>query len=317
MFSLRSEDSENKSFHDLQSHWQQVFDEPSMIKAIFEKTDTNQGIEVKDIVSQKWPQKRELEVYSVSVGYTNSDYLGQLYVFRDVTHERKIERMKSEFVSLVSHEFRTPLTSIRGYTELLLDGDVGELQNDQIGFLSTILRNVNHLSTLVEETLDVSRIEAGAVKLTMTKIDIETLIHETAVNLQPQIEAKKQKLKISVKESLPQVECDRQRICQVLLNLLSNAYKYTPLGGKITVTAKPKGDMIKIDVKDSGVGLSIKDKEKLFTKFFRSDNPETRDVRGTGLGLWISRSLVELHGGQLSVKSKLGKGSTFTLTLPI
>jgi signal transduction histidine kinase len=89
------------------------------------------------------------------------------------------------------------------------------------------------------------------------------------------------------------------------------------LGGKITVTAKPKGDMIKIDVKDSGVGLSIKDKEKLFTKFFRSDNPETRDVRGTGLGLWISRSLVELHGGQLSVKSKLGKGSTFTLTLPI
>jgi two-component system sensor histidine kinase/response regulator len=317
MFSLHSEDLGNKNFHDLQSHWHEVFDEPTMIEDIIEKTDATKGIEVKKIVSQKWPQKRELEVYSVSVETTNSDYLGQLYVFRDVTHERKIERMKSEFVSLVSHEFRTPLTSIRGYTELLLDEDVGDLQNDQIGFLSTILRNVNHLSTLVEETLDVSRIEAGAVKLTITKIDIETLIHESAANLQPQIQAKKQKLEISVKEGLPRVEGDRQRICQVLLNLFSNAYKYTPSGGKITVTVNLKGNMIKIDVKDTGVGLSIKDQEKLFTKFFRSDNPETRDVGGTGLGLWISRSLVEMHGGQLSVKSKLGKGSTFTLTLPI
>ncbi|MBM4315269.1 MAG: cell wall metabolism sensor histidine kinase WalK, partial [Deltaproteobacteria bacterium] len=244
-------------------------------------------------------------------------YLGRLFVFRDVTHEREVERLKSEFVSLVSHELRTPLTSIVGYVNLLLDGDAGELNEEQISFLETVKRNSDRLTLLVSDLLDVSRIEAGAILLKSTEVDLVPLLQGVAECLRLQIESKKQILNIDVGSELPPVSGDTNRITQILTNLLSNAHKYTPPGGSIHITASLENEHVRISMKDTGIGLSKEEQNKLFTKFFRAENPATQKVGGTGLGLWITRSLVEMQGGEIKVTSAPGEGSTFSFTLPV
>ncbi len=316
-FSLITQDVTDDFFHNLKSHWDRVFEDSSKIMHIVNSAKENQVSEYREAVSQIWPQKRELEVYSAPVKDASGKYLGQIFVFRDVTRERAVERMKSEFVSLVSHEFRTPLTSIFGYAEMLLEGDAGELTDEQTDFLKTIQRNANNLSEIINSLLVVSRLEAGAIKLNLGEIEIHEIVDNTVELLRPQIVAKNLKLKVSVDPDLPVVEGDSQWINQVILNLLSNAYKYTHSGGTITISAKAKDDFLYIKITDSGIGMSTDEQKKLFTKFFRVENPETIKAGGTGLGLWISRSLVEMHGGEIMVISKPRKGSTFTIKLPI
>ncbi|MBN2230999.1 MAG: PAS domain-containing protein [Candidatus Thorarchaeota archaeon] len=316
-FSLITQDVIDDFFHNLKSHWDRVFEDSSKIMHIVNSAKENQVSEYREAVSQIWPQKRELEVYSAPVKDASGKYLGQLFVFRDVTRERAIERMKSEFVSLVSHEFRTPLTSICGYTEMLLEGDAGELTDEQTDFLKTIQRNANNLADIINSLLVVSRLEAGAIKLNLGEIEIHDIVDNTIELLRPHIVAKNLKLKVNVNPDLPVVEGDSQWINQVILNLLSNAYKYTPSGGTITISAKAKDDFLYIKITDSGIGMSTDEQKKLFTKFFRAENPETIKAGGTGLGLWISRSLVEMHGGEIFVISKPKKGSILTIKLPI
>jgi PAS domain S-box-containing protein len=316
-FSLVTQNVTGDFFHNLKSHWDRVFEDSSKIMFIVNNVKENQISEYREAVSQIWPQKRELEVYSAPVENADRKYLGQLFVFRDVTRERAVERMKSEFVSLVSHEFRTPLTSICGYTEMLLEGDAGELTDEQTDFLKTILRNANNLAETINSLLVVSRLEAGAIKLNLGELEIHEVVDNAVGLLRPQIAAKNLKLKVSVDPDLPIVEGDSQWINQVFLNLLSNAYKYTPSGGTIGISAKVKDDFLYIKITDSGIGMSTDEQKKLFTKFFRAENPETIIAGGTGLGLWISRSLVEMHGGEILVMSKPRKGSTFTIKLPI
>jgi signal transduction histidine kinase len=200
---------------------------------------------------------------------------------------------------------------------MLLEGDAGELTDEQTDFLKTIQRNANNLAEIINSLLVVSRLEAGAIKLNLDEIEIHEIVDNTVELLRPQIVAKNLKLKVSVDPDLPLVEGDNQWINQVILNLLSNAYKYTPSGGKITISAKTKDDFLYIKIMDSGIGMSTDEQKKLFTKFFRVENPETIESGGTGLGLWISRSLVEMHGGEIMVISKPRKGSTFTIKLPI
>jgi len=316
-FSLITQDVTDDFFHNLKSHWDRVFEDSSKIMHIVNSATESQVSEYREAVSQIWPQKRELEVYSAPVKDANEKYLGQLFVFRDVTRERAVERMKSEFVSLVSHEFRTPLTSICGYTEIMLEGDVGEFTDEQTELLKTIQRNANNLTEIIGSLLVVSRLEAGAIKLNLSVIEIHEIIDNTVELLRPQIEAKKLKLKVSVHPDLPPVEGDSQWINQIILNLLSNAYKYTHSGGTIDISANEEDNFLFIRITDSGIGMSTDEQEKLFTKFFRAENPETIKAGGTGLGLWISRSLVEMHGGEIMVMSQPGKGSTFTIKLPI
>jgi signal transduction histidine kinase len=226
---------------------------------------------------------------------------------------QEANRLKTEFVSMVSHELRTPLTSIQGYAELLLeDGQIAEAQRET---LMIVKKNSDRLLGLINDLLDLSRMEAGRVNLHRTNLDLARLIPEVAGSLRPLIEAKRQRLRLDVGEALPAVWADQDRVTQILTNLISNAHKYTLSGGSITVAARRDDGFVRVDVSDTGIGLSPEDQAQLFTKFFRAHD-RSPQAGGTGLGLVITRLLVELHGGRITVSSAPGQGSTFSFSLP-
>ncbi|MGH8071998.1 MAG: sensor histidine kinase [Candidatus Entotheonellia bacterium] len=229
---------------------------------------------------------------------------------------REVNQLKSEFVSLVSHELRTPLTAISGYLDLLLEDQSGEAAKSR-ELLSIVKRNTDRLVILLDDLLDLSRIESGKFELNLAAVDAMALIAEVVSLLQPQLEAKDQQLTVDQAEALPLVQGDADRIRRILINLLSNAHKYTPPGGHIWVTAHRLQGWVQIDVRDNGIGLSLDEQAHLFDKFFRAQQPATQEVGGTGLGLPITRLLVERHGGRITVTSAPGQGSTFSFTLPV
>ncbi|MFP4344688.1 MAG: ATP-binding protein [Anaerolineales bacterium] len=233
---------------------------------------------------------------------------------------RNANLAKSEFVSLVSHELRTPMTSIRGYADMLSQEMMGELNDQQREFIEAIRRNANRMRILVRDLLDISRIETGRLQLNPTWLELENLVAEARQSVEDQIQEKEQVLTVELPDSLPPIYGDADRMTQILINLLGNAVKYTPEGGAITVhgqmSAKEPGSLI-CAVSDTGVGISPEDQRHLFTKFFRSDDPSVQEQTGTGLGLAITRSLIEMHGGKIWVKSSKGQGSTFAFTVPL
>ncbi len=305
------------AFADLRPQFDRMFaDSEQVFTTIKELIDNHEDVSKASII-QQWPVQRDLELFSKPVQNGEGIFIGRLIVVRDVTQERDIERMKSDFVSMVSHEIRTPMTSISGYVDLLLDGDAGELSPMQQEFLDIVKTSADRLLTLVSELLDVNRIEAGHTDIEQMPVDVATLIYSAGDSLHPQFTAKHQHWTTDIPAHLPNVNGDADRITQILMNLLSNAQKYTPVAGTIGVSARAEGNTMRIAVSDTGVGLSDDEKEKLFTKFFRAQNRATREEGGTGLGLTITRSLIELHGGQIDVQSTPGKGSTFSFTLPL
>ena len=224
---------------------------------------------------------------------------------------------KSEFVSFVAHELKNPMTSIKGYTELLAAGAVGPINEMQTNFLHTIRSNVERMSTLVSDLNDNSKIEAGRLRLDYKAVDLSEVVDEVTRSTSRQIEDKKQEIQLQVPESLPKVWADQTRVSQVLTNLVSNAHKYTPEGGEIIVGAEvsanqwdPEGaaQVVHIWVKDNGIGISVEDQQKIFSKFFRSDDQKAREAPGTGLGLNITKSLVEMQGGKIWFESEFRKG---------
>jgi PAS domain S-box-containing protein len=229
---------------------------------------------------------------------------------------QEVNRRKSEFVTLVSHELKTPLTSMTGYTELLLAGQGGPLAQRQREWLGIIGDNADRLVTLIDDLLDIARIEAGRIEVKRTAVDLVPLIQEVAHALRPQIEGKGQWLTLELAAALPAVMGNADRIRQILTNLLSNALKYTPSGGRITISARGGGSRVHVAVQDTGIGVAPEDQAQLFTPFFRAQKDATQGVGGTGLGLAITRALVELHGGAITVASVPGQGSTFSFTLP-
>jgi signal transduction histidine kinase len=230
---------------------------------------------------------------------------------------REVNQLKSEFVSLVSHELRTPLTAITGYLDLLLEAHGDQSTVKQQELLGIVKRNAERLVKLIDDLLDLSRIESGKVELRMTAVDLVGVITEVVKFLQPQIEAKAQHLAFDGRQTIPPVLGDAERIRQILINLLANAHKYTPHGGHISLTAEIDNGWVRIDVRDDGIGLSPDEQAHLFDRFFRAQQPAALGVEGTGLGLPITRLLVEMHGGQLAVTSAPGEGSTFSFTLPV
>ncbi len=229
---------------------------------------------------------------------------------------QEVNQRKSAFVTLVSHELKTPLTSMMGYTALLLEGQGGPLAQRQREWLGVIRDNADRLVTLIDDLLDMARIEAGKIELQRTPLDLVPLIQEVARVLRPQLEGKGQWLTLDLAEALPAVVGDADRVRQILTNLLSNALKYTPPGGRITITARRDAGCVRVAVQDTGIGLAPEDQAQLFTPFFRAQNDATQGVGGTGLGLAITQALVELHGGAITVTSVPGQGSTFSFTLP-
>jgi signal transduction histidine kinase len=228
----------------------------------------------------------------------------------------EVNRLKSEFVSWVSHELRTPLTAIMGYVELLREGAIGPLEARQRELLDLVVHQAERLLGLIDDLLDISRIEAGKIELQRSELDPAEVIRGVATLLRPQIEAKGQRLDLDLPHALPAVYGDAKRLAQVFTNLLGNAHKYTPAGGRISVTARSADGWLQIAVQDTGIGLSADDQTHLFTPFFRAHHPAAQAVGGTGLGLAITRSLIELHGGKISVASAPGRGSTFSVALP-
>jgi len=244
-------------------------------------------------------------------------FAGTVIVLRDVTAERESAQAKSEFVSTVAHELRTPMTSIQGYAELLLEGTVGALNPDQQHLLTIILSNSNRMSELVTDLLDISRIEAGRVELDPVPLNLAQLVYEVQDSIAETIRERGLVLKLNLIPGIPPVLADHNRVVQVLANLLSNAYRYTPAGGTITLTVRPELGAVRIDVCDTGIGIDKKDQERIFERFYRANHPQVNQESGTGLGLPIVRSLVELHGGKVWVQSEPGQGSTFSFTLPV
>lgn len=224
---------------------------------------------------------------------------------------------KSQFVSVVSHELKIPMTSIRGYADLLRQGTVGEVNDQQVLFLDTIRNNVDRMAALVSDLSDISRIETGRLRFELSDVPLARYIRETATGLRPQIEAKNQALNFELPDDPLIVYTDRARLVQILTNLISNANKYTPEGGMITVAAEIEDSMVRVRVIDTGIGMSEEDLANLFTQFFRSENPAVREQSGWGLGLNVTRRLVELLGGEIGVESELGVGSVFWFTLPV
>lgn len=248
------------------------------------------------------------------------EFLGTVSIFRDITHEVEVDRLKSEFVATVSHELRTPMTSIRGYVDILLMGAAGALNENQAHFLDIVKSNTERLNVLVNDLLDISRIEAGRVSLSIQPVDLAEMTREIVTGLVQRSQEENKTLDISVAadESTPRALADTERIRQVIDNLVDNAYNYTPADGKIEVNLHKTDDMVQIDVKDTGIGIPIEQQERIFDRFFRGEDPLVLATPGTGLGLSIVKQLVEMHHGKIWMQSTgiPGQGSTFSFTVP-
>jgi signal transduction histidine kinase/DNA-binding response OmpR family regulator len=239
---------------------------------------------------------------------------GHVWTVRDVSERARLERLKTEFVATASHELRSPLTSIKGFVELLSTSE--GLDPRQREFLDIVLVSTNRLVDLVNDLLDVARVEAGRIEIHRRPIDLREIIDECAALMRPRVAEKRQTLDVDVPPGLPRALADPSRVRQILTNLLTNAHAYTPEGGRLAIAAHATGASVSLAVSDSGVGIPPEELENVFDRFYRGAEPDATKAPGTGLGLAIVRSLVDLHGGTIEVESAVGEGSTFTVRLP-
>jgi PAS domain S-box-containing protein len=228
---------------------------------------------------------------------------------------RTLDKVKDEFVAGASHELRTPLTSIQGYAELLLDGTAGPLNEDQRAYLLTIHRNGERLERLVDDLLFAARADAGKLELTLAEVDLEQLVLESVESARPAAEQNDIRLECST-TAVPAIAGDAARLSQLLDNLVSNGIKFTPPGGRVTVTLTGNGRSAVVDVSDTGIGIPSGERSRLFERFFRSTLATERAIQGTGLGLSITKDIAESHGGHIACESTEGKGTTFRVELP-
>ena len=226
--------------------------------------------------------------------------------------------LKSQFLANMSHEFRTPLNAMLGYTSMLLQGIGGPIEPAAKRQLGRVQSNGRHLLTIINEILDISRIEAGRMPLQISRLRVSDLVAEVRAELEPIILRSKVTVSTELEKGLPVLSTDRQKVKQILLNLLSNALKFTHRGGVIIgATHNPSDRTMTLSVADTGIGIARADQERIFEDFRQLDNSPTRAYGGTGLGLSICRRLAQMLDGRIEVQSQVGKGSTFTLTLPV
>jgi two-component sensor histidine kinase len=233
---------------------------------------------------------------------------------------RKLDEIKSEFVSVASHELRTPLAAIKNAVQLILTGKTGAINETQVKFLSMAERNINRLMNILNDLLSLSRIESGKMTMKFEDLDLRGLIEFIHSSFKTQTDGKSIRLQMELPPKVPTVYADREKLEQVLTNLMGNAIKFTPEGGEIVISAKPydgNGSHMAVSVKDTGAGIPADQLDKIFEKFHQVEGSLQRSVGGTGLGLAIAKGLVEAHQGKIFVESEVGKGSRFTFTLPI
>ncbi|HLZ28356.1 MAG TPA: ATP-binding protein [Chloroflexota bacterium] len=260
--------------------------------------------------------ERVIRSYSAPVRDEAGQVVGTVTVLRDATRDQELDRLKSEFLTVVSHELQTPLTAIKGALELVLDDDTGQLSRVQRRFLETIDRNTTRLVGLVGDLLDLSRLEAGRVELEPQPLDTPSLVRGALAAVSNLFEARGTDLRLDVPESVPPILGDRRRVEQILTNLLANAAKYTPAGGIVEVAASSVNGHVSLSVTDTGPGVPEAERDIVFDKFYRGRHAQQQGEAGSGLGLAIVRSLVDLHGGSVRIEDGMPRGARFVVELP-
>ena len=268
-------------------------------------------------VSLFTPGERIFQVQTALLRGENTAVAGVVATFNDITELRNVERMKTEFVASVSHELRTPLTSIKGFIRTLLDDADGYYDRDtQAEFYQIIDQECDRLVRLINDLLNVSRIEAGrALDLNLKPVDLRNLISKVVTSQESY--TTRHQLEIDAPLDLPTVIADEDKIDQVLTNLINNAIKYSPDGGAVLVAARNTGREVEVSVTDHGIGIPREHLDKIFARFHRVEGGDARRAGGTGIGLYLVKHLVEAHHGRILVQSEVGKGSTFTFTIPL
>jgi signal transduction histidine kinase len=258
-----------------------------------------------------------LSVSAAPVIAPGSKEVRTVLVLRDVTHEIETDQLKEGFISTISHELRTPLTAVKGYSDLLIQGANGKLDEQQLRSLKIINDNANQLVHHINKLIDISMIQSGTLGLQQERVCFTDLVEKIVESWRESMEKKNLALSATFSDGDLWVYGDRARLTWAIENLLSNAYNYTPEGGQVMVRVACEENRARLDVADTGVGIAAADQPYLFRCFFRASNEQSFGVRGVGLGLFITQSIVERHGGRVWMESEPGVGSTFSLGLPL
>jgi two-component system, OmpR family, phosphate regulon sensor histidine kinase PhoR len=291
----------------------EVIEDEEINQLIAEVFRTEQKVS-KQLLVPLFIERRYFVVYGVPIIGENKVWKGVLLVFHDITEIKKLEQMRKDFVANVSHELKTPVTSIKGFTETLLDGAMNNQQTLE-AFLSIILKESDRLQSLILDLLELSKIEQQGFELSIQEVDLRLLLEEVITIINGKAKEKEIQLMLFCKLERVVIQGDADRLKQVFINLIGNAVTYTPKEGEVKVILLENGENIRIHVKDSGVGIEKSEIPRIFERFYRVDRARSRNSGGTGLGLAIVKHLVEAHHGKISVKSELGKGSEFIIEL--
>jgi PAS domain S-box-containing protein len=298
----------------------EAFDDPgrtealATIESMLVKANRPSQIQIFSVMLEM--DNRVISAHMAPVIARHDEFLGVVTVLRDITKEVESDRAKSEFISTVSHELRTPMTAIKGYTDLMYGGAVGPLTDNQTHFLNVIQNNTGRLIALINDLLDISRIETGRVRFEPAPVKLGEVIGDVVEAMAARAKERGLNVSYEVAAGLPEVMGDRDRLHQVLTNLVGNAVNYTP-EGSVTIEATDANMAVQVSVRDTGVGIDSEEISRIFDRFYRSDDPVVQAASGTGLGLPIVKMFVEMHGGRVWVDSEKGRGSTFTFILPV
>ena len=294
---------------------QQRMADPDKYRAAMERLRTNPSEptfdEFEDVLTG-----RAFQGFTAPVRDDRGGFLGRIWTLREVTKDREFDRLKDDFVATVSHELRTPLTSMMGFLEMIREGEAGELTDDQKRFLAIVYRSSERLQRLVGDLLFVARLDASGLQLQFGPVDVGEVAREVVESTAALARARSLEL-IAEIAPMPLVSADRERLMQLVSNLVSNAIKFTPDEGRVIVRTFVDGSHAVIEVEDTGVGIPLAEQVRLFQRFFRSTTATAQAIPGTGLGLVISRAIAEAHGGSISVRSDAGAGSCFHVELPL
>ena len=277
------------------------------------------GKEIKGIFRKEMKIREGLNVVVSSIPIMREEeQIGTLIVLHDITREKMIERMKTEFVSLSAHQLRTPLSAIKWTLRMLLDGDLGKITEEQKDFIEKTYESNERMINLINDLLDVTRIEEGKYLYKPVFTSIEPIVQLVIDSFKKEIREKKLKFEFKKpEEKLPEVKVDAEKIRLAIQNLLENAIRYTRLGGEVMVSLKYLEGKIEFFIKDTGVGIPEDQQARVFTKFFRAANVIRMETEGSGLGLFIAKNIIEAHGGRIWFESEEGKGTTFYFSLPV